>query len=151
LNCKLKYFGPKVSIIFGLSLINQFKVALFNFFILGFFCLTNYFINNLLDYLGRITINELFLPNKKSELGLIGFIYSCSDSVIKNLENNIFKVYQGSFFSFSSEKYNLYLPVTFASERSNLFLNFEGRYRSTKDILNRKASYSDWEVFQLFF
>jgi len=136
----------KINIIIGLSSINQFGYFIF-WNILKSLKYLNINLNILSDYLGRITFFELGVGRHKfKNKNSFNFIFNCY-CFVKN--DNFFSIYQGSFFQ-ENFGFNLYLPVSFPTERFGSYLNLEGRYRFTKKVIKLSHyTYTDWEIFQL--
>jgi hypothetical protein len=132
-----------ITIFLGNLALIQLSNSIYNLFLSSLRYLNNVFFYSLFDYLGRITMFELsFGIGKRLLFSKSDFIYSCCDQ--KNTNKTNFTVYHGSFFLDLIFRFNLYLPASFAIERQGFFLNCEGRYRLTREIIKiSSAVYAD--------
>jgi hypothetical protein len=101
--------------------------------------------------LGKISAQEVFFGGNFKRNALISFNYLCGCDSFNFLNNNNgFVVYQGFFKnnSFFFNNLNLIFPVSIYVEQVSTYLNMEGRFRTTRQVVS-SFIHSDWEVVQI--
>jgi NADH-quinone oxidoreductase chain G len=98
---------------------------------LNFLAITANKVGSLL--LGQNSKNKLNL--KKIKLIYLLGLNSVESPFIKLTTKNIFIVNQSAFFTSDIKKSNLILPSTAFTEKTNSFINLEGRFQKTKIVL----------------